>query len=75
MIQRCISLILIVILGAPVAANADVQVPSSKSEVTLSFAPLVKKSAPAVVNIYAQRVVEARISPFQNDPFFGNFFS
>ena len=74
MIQRCISLILIVILGAPVAANADVQVPSSKSEITLSFAPLVKKSAPAVVNIYAQRVVEARISPFQNDPFFGNFF-
>ena len=74
MIQRCISLILIVILGAPVAANADVQVPSSKFEITLSFAPLVKKSAPAVVNIYAQRVVEARISPFQNDPFFGNFF-
>ena len=74
MIQRCISLILIVILGVPVAANADVQVPSSKFEITLSFAPLVKKSAPAVVNIYAQRVVEARISPFQNDPFFGNFF-
>ena len=74
MIQRCISLILIMILGVPVAANADVQVPSSKFEITLSFAPLVKKSAPAVVNIYAQRVVEARISPFQNDPFFGNFF-
>ena len=74
MIQRCISLILIVVLGGPFAADADTQVPSSKSEITLSFAPLVKKSAPAVVNIYAQRVIEARISPFQNDPFFGNFF-
>ena len=63
MIQRCISLILIVVLGGPFAANADTQVPSSKSEITLSFAPLVKKSAPAVVNIYAQRVIEARISP------------
>ena len=70
--QRCISLI--VILGAPVAANTDIQVPSSQYEITLSFAPIVKKSAPAVVNIYAQRVVEPRISPFQNDPFFGNFF-
>ena len=74
MIQSCLRFILIVVLAAPLAAIADVQLPSSQSEITLSFAPLVKKSAPAVVNIYAQRVVEARASPFQNDPFFGNFF-
>ena len=74
MIQRCFRLILTMFLAVPFAAIADSQLPSSQSEITLSFAPLVKKSAPAVVNIYAQRVVEARISPFHNDPFFGNFF-
>lgn len=41
-----------------------------------SFAPLVKKTAPAVVNIYARRMVRerVRISPFFDDPFFGQFF-
>ncbi|QFR25731.1 hypothetical protein FZX15_06760 [Brucella suis bv. 1] len=33
----------------------------------LSFAPLVKETAPAVVNVYAARQVQAR-SPFEGDP-------
>ncbi len=40
----------------------------------LSFAPLVKQAAPAVVNIYARFVTEARPNPFSSDPFFGRFF-
>ena len=41
----------------------------------LSFAPLVKRVAPAVVNIYARRVVRSTpVSPFFNDPFFRRFF-
>src|SRR3990172_11929891 len=43
-----------------------------------SFAPLVKKTSPAVVNIYTKRVVQERvgsISPFFNDPFFNQFFN
>jgi len=43
-----------------------------------SFAPLVKKAGPAVVNIYTKRVVQERmrsISPFFNDPFFNQFFN
>jgi Do/DeqQ family serine protease len=51
------------------------RVPTSRAEITLSYAPLVKRAAPAVVNIYTKRVVQSRVfSPFQNDPFFKRFF-
>ncbi len=50
------------------------RVPDSPAEVKLSFAPIVKRVAPAVVNVYASRTVEQRISPFLNDPFFKRFF-
>jgi Do/DeqQ family serine protease len=35
---------------------------------------VVREAAPAVVNIYASRVVAARASPFRGDPFFERFF-
>ncbi len=47
--------------------------PSGPAEVQLSFAPVVRRVAPAVVNVYAARVVENR-NPFMNDPFFRQFF-
>ena len=53
---------------------AETRVPYSQAELALSFAPLVKSSAPAVVNIYAKRVVQRRTNAFENDPFFRNFF-
>lgn len=49
-------------------------VQGSQAEITLSFAPLVRQAAPAVVNIYAKRVVEGRAGPFAGDPFFDQFF-
>ncbi len=50
-------------------------VPTSKVETMLSFAPLVKSAAPAVVNIYTRRVVRSHSSTrFFNDPFFRRFF-
>lgn len=49
-------------------------VPERREEVQLSFAPLVKKVAPAVVNIYTRRTVSQQASPFMNDPFFRQFF-
>lgn len=55
-------------------ANADTRVPQSRAEISLGFAPLVRQATPAVVNIYAKRVVAERVSPFRNDPFFGNLF-
>ncbi|MFQ5763924.1 MAG: Do family serine endopeptidase [Rhodospirillales bacterium] len=54
---------------------AEKQVPASKIKVELSFAPLVKKAAPAVVNIYARKVVRQQGGlPLFDDPFFRRFF-
>ncbi|MCE6950436.1 trypsin-like peptidase domain-containing protein [Cereibacter sphaeroides] len=58
----------------PLAVPAETRVPASASEIALSFAPVVREAAPAVVNIYATRVVEQRVSPFAADPFFDRFF-
>ena len=59
---------------APALAQTRVT-PSSRSEVQLSFAPLVKKAAPAVVNVFTRKTVQARqISPLLEDPFFRRFF-
>lgn len=55
------------------AASAET-VPASQTQIQLSFAPVVRETAPAVVNIYAQRVVAQRSSPFADDPFFGDLF-
>lgn len=61
-------------LALATVASAETKVPTSQAEISLGFAPLVKEAAPAVVNIYAKRVVEVRESPFQGDPFFQNLF-
>ena len=58
----------------PIASAAQTRAPSSQAELTLSFAPVVKRAAPAVVNIYTRKVVERRVSPFAGDPFFERFF-
>ncbi|MCR8550933.1 trypsin-like peptidase domain-containing protein [Salipiger sp. P9] len=66
-----ICLVALTLAATPLAAQT--RVPDSQAEISLSFAPLVKAATPAVVNIYARRVVEAR-SPFAGDPLFGNLF-
>lgn len=50
------------------------QVPTSAAQIQLSFAPLVREAAPAVVNIYAKIMAEPRRTPLQSDPFFERFF-
>ncbi len=51
-------------------------VPESQSQIKLSFAPVVKRSAPSVVNIYAKRVVQRRVrSGLFADPLFEQFFN
>ena len=47
--------------------------PASREAIKLSFAPIVKRVAPAVVNVYATSRVQVR-SPFEGDPFFERFF-
>jgi Do/DeqQ family serine protease len=59
---------------APHALAQSVEVPQTREEITLSFAPVVKQAAPAVVNIYTKKVVKRRATPFAGDPFFERFF-
>ena len=61
------------LLPAPVLAQTEKALPRSQAEIQLSFAPLVKQTSGAVVNVYAERVVQ-RLSPFAGDPFFEQFF-
>ncbi len=71
------ALILLPLIG-PGAGPASAQkraVPSGDAEIRLSFAPIVRRVGPAVVNIYTKRVVKQRpASPFFDDPFFRRFF-
>jgi len=59
-------------LATPASAE-ERTVPQSRTEMQLSFAPLVKQVENSVVNVYAERVVE-RKSLFDGDPFFEQFF-
>ena len=53
------------------------RVPIDPSEVKLSFAPLVKKTALAVVNIFTRKTLQSRrgVPSLFDDPFFRRFFS
>src|SRR5262245_55341195 len=55
------------------AAPIERKIPFGRAEMELSFAPLVKETAPAVVNVYASAKVAVQ-SPFAGDPFFEQFF-
>lgn len=59
-------------LIAPAPAQ-DRAVPDTQAQVQLSFAPVVRQAAPAVVNVYSRRVIAQR-TPFAGDPFFERFF-
>jgi Do/DeqQ family serine protease len=59
-------------LAAPASAQERV-VPSSPAQLTLSYAPVVKRVAPAVVNVYAAKTVTNR-NPLFDDPLFRRFF-
>jgi Do/DeqQ family serine protease len=48
--------------------------PGSRAEAILSFAPIVKKAQPAVVNVFASRVEKVPANPLYDDPIFRQFF-
>jgi Do/DeqQ family serine protease len=61
------------LLATASASAQERLLPPSPTELRYSYAPLVKRIAPAVVNVYAGRVVENR-NPLFDDPFFRRFF-
>ncbi|HEY0105083.1 MAG TPA: Do family serine endopeptidase [Rhizomicrobium sp.] len=71
------SLLLALGLGfvfAPALAAPPRAVPSSMPQVQFTFAPVVKRVAPAVVNVYARSVVQAPMNPLFSDPLFAQLF-
>ena len=48
--------------------------PQSREAAQYSFAPIVRKAAPAVVNVYVRSRVQAVNSPFADDPMFRRLF-
>ena len=65
---------LVLVFGPFSAAAQDGRVvPSSPGQLTMSYAPIVKRVAPAVVNVYAAKLVENR-NPLLDDPIFRRFF-
>jgi len=61
-------------IAAQAQESAPRQVPQSRTELQLSFAPVVKAATPSVVNVYATTISQQASSPFLNDPFFQRFF-
>ena len=55
-------------------AEPQKRVPFGRGDMQLSFAPLVKSTTPAVVNVYATQTPKEAVSPFAGDPFFEQFF-
>jgi serine protease Do len=65
-----------VLVACGALATAAKTAPDKAGDVQRSFAPVVKRAAPAVVNIYTKRVVEQQaFRPFVlDDPLFRRFF-
>ncbi len=74
---RLLALALVLTSVSTLAVSAETgtaRVPGSTAEISLSFAPVVAEAAPAVVNIYASRMVAESSNPLFEDPFFRQFF-
>jgi len=72
--HRRLLVIVVAVIGlAMVAAAAQERRVPAPSELVLSYAPVVKQVAPAVVNVYAAKVVQNR-NPLFDDPIFRRFF-
>jgi Do/DeqQ family serine protease len=64
---------LLILLAASPAMSQDRRVPASAAELRLSYAPIVQRVQPAVVNVYAAKMVQDH-NPLLDDPIFRRFF-
>ena len=74
--SKVLILSIIAVVGAafPMTGLAK-DIPGTREEIQLSFAPLVNRTGPAVVNIFARTQRMERVkSPLFADPFFEQFF-
>jgi Do/DeqQ family serine protease len=61
-------------LSGPATAQFFRQAPETRPQMQMSFAPLVKQTAPAVVNVYGARREQRQRNAFFDDPLFREFF-
>ena len=64
---------LLILLAASPTMSQDRRVPASAAELRLSYAPIVQRVQPAVVNVYAAKMVQDH-NPLLDDPIFRRFF-
>lgn len=70
---RICAAILVMTAATAQAVAQDRRVPASPADVKLSYAPIVQRVQPAVVNVYAAKTVQNR-NPLLDDPIFRRFF-
>src|ERR1700691_608458 len=72
LIRSLAALLVSVVVAAPALAQ-DRRVPVPPAEIRLSYAPIVQHVQPAVVNVYAAKMVQEH-NPLLGDPIFRRFF-
>ena len=73
--DRIGGLLLVAALVSPVGpVLAEEAVPENKLQIQLSYAPVVRETSPAVVNVYAERKTTQNQTGLYADPFFRRFF-
>jgi Do/DeqQ family serine protease len=70
---RSLAVLFVSLLMAAPALAQERRVPNSSADLMLSYAPIVKRVEPAVVNVYAAKVVKNH-NPLFEDPIFRRFF-
>jgi Do/DeqQ family serine protease len=73
--MKLICSLAVLLVSAAIATPAlaqDRRVPTSPQDIKLSYAPVVQRVQPAVVNVYAAKIVQNR-NPFLDDPIFRHF--
>lgn len=70
---RLLALPLLTLIAVAPSHAQDRRVPASQNELRLSYAPIVQHVTPAVVNVYAAKVVQNH-NPLLDDPIFRRFF-
>ena len=62
------------LLAVYMPATAQDRVVPSPDQLRLSYAPVVRRVTPSVVNVYAAKAVQVRNNPLFEDPLFRRFF-
>jgi Do/DeqQ family serine protease len=70
---RLLALPLLTLIALAPAHAQERRVPATQNELRLSYAPIVQRVTPAVVNVYAAKMVQNR-NPLLDDPIFRRFF-